>query len=89
VATHAPFNPHAAISSLLKSCRGVSPRATQAIKIAEKNNWLLLIAFDHITLGRAALSAAVLEGRDGRLLLALFSNARCGGGDKPPRGRQA
>jgi hypothetical protein len=49
-------------SSLPESCRAVSERAAQAIKIGELNNWLLDIALDRLTLGRAALYAAVLEG---------------------------
>ncbi|HZW26677.1 MAG TPA: SEFIR domain-containing protein [Gallionella sp.] len=40
----------------------VSARAAQTIKIAERNNWLLDIALDHLTLGRAALYAALLKG---------------------------
>ncbi len=42
--------------------QAVSERAAQALKIAERNNWLLDIALDHLTLGRAALYAAILEG---------------------------
>jgi class 3 adenylate cyclase len=47
---------------LIESCRAVSQRAAQALKIAERNNWLLDIALDHLTLGRAALYRAILEG---------------------------
>jgi hypothetical protein len=47
---------------LPESCRAVSERAAQTIKIGERNNWLLDIALDHLTLGRATLYAAVLEG---------------------------
>jgi tetratricopeptide (TPR) repeat protein len=50
-------------SSLLESCRTVSERAAQTIKIAERSNWLLDIALDHLTLGRGVLYAAILEGR--------------------------
>jgi hypothetical protein len=49
-------------SSLLESCHAVSERAAQTIKIAESNNLLLDIALNRLTLGRAALYAAVLEG---------------------------
>jgi hypothetical protein len=48
---------------LLESCRAVSERAARTIKIAERSNWLLHIALDHLTLGRAALYAAILEGQ--------------------------
>ncbi|HEY2850622.1 MAG TPA: hypothetical protein VGI97_12140, partial [Gemmatimonadaceae bacterium] len=51
----------------IESCRAVSQRAAQTLKIAERNNWLLDIALDHLTLGRAALYEAILEGRDGPL----------------------
>lgn len=44
----------------LTACAAVTQRATQTIKIAERNNWLLDIALDHFTLGRAALYAALL-----------------------------
>ncbi|MDD2776039.1 MAG: TIR domain-containing protein [Gallionella sp.] len=45
------------------ACRAVSERATQTLKWAEQNNAsLLAIAFDHLTLGRAALYAALREG---------------------------
>jgi tetratricopeptide (TPR) repeat protein len=49
-------------SSLPESCLAVAERAAQTIKVAESNNWLLDIALDHLTLGRAALYAAILEG---------------------------
>jgi hypothetical protein len=41
--------------------QSISQRATQTLKIHESNNWLLDIALDHLTLGRAALYAAILE----------------------------
>jgi tetratricopeptide (TPR) repeat protein len=50
------------LEALLESCRAVSERAAQTIKIHERNNWLLDIALDHLTLGRAALYPAILEG---------------------------
>ena len=43
--------------------KGISERATQTLKTAWDNNLsLLTVALDHLTLGRAALYAAVLEG---------------------------
>jgi hypothetical protein len=48
------------LETLIDSCRAVSERATNTIKIAERNNWLLDTALDLLTLGRAALYAAVL-----------------------------
>lgn len=50
------------LEALLESCRAVSERAAQTIKIHERNDWLLDIARDHLTLGRAALYAAILAG---------------------------
>ena len=49
---------------LIESCRAVAQRAAQTIKIAERNNWLLDIALDHLTLGRAALYEAILSSAD-------------------------
>ena len=46
---------------MLAVCRAVSKRAAQTLKISERNNWLLTIALDHLTLGRAALYEAVLS----------------------------
>ena len=37
-------------------------RASQTMEIAKRNRWLLHIALDHLTLGRAALLAALEEG---------------------------
>jgi tetratricopeptide (TPR) repeat protein len=51
----------------LALCRAVSERATQTFEWAERNKFALLtIALDHLTLGRAALYAAILESRSGR-----------------------
>jgi hypothetical protein len=48
--------------NLADSCRAVSQRAVQTLKWAELNNVAILdIALDHLTLGRAALYAAILE----------------------------
>ncbi|MGC2221994.1 MAG: hypothetical protein WA624_06315, partial [Methylocella sp.] len=50
-------------SSLLESCGAVSERAARTLQWAEQGNWSLLdIAHDHLSLGRAALYAAILEG---------------------------
>ena len=46
---------------LVAACRTVSQRASQTIVIAKGNNWLLDIALDHLTLGRAALYEALLS----------------------------
>jgi len=50
-------------SSLAQSCRAVCERAAQTIKVSESNNWLLGTALDHLTLSRAALYSALLEGK--------------------------
>ncbi|MER0170159.1 MAG: toll/interleukin-1 receptor domain-containing protein [Nitrosomonas sp.] len=44
--------------------QAVSKCAVQAINIAKRNNWLLAIALDHLTLGRVALYAAILKRRE-------------------------
>jgi tetratricopeptide (TPR) repeat protein len=50
-------------SSSLEPCRAVSERAARTLNWARQNNVSLLgIALDHLTLGRATLYAAVLEG---------------------------
>ncbi|HAB18683.1 MAG TPA: toll/interleukin-1 receptor domain-containing protein [Verrucomicrobiota bacterium] len=51
-------------SSLLNSCRAVSQRAAQALNIDEENRWLLDIALDHLTLGRAALYRSLIGEAD-------------------------
>jgi hypothetical protein len=49
----------------LALCRNVAERAAQALKWTEQNNNSLLdIALNHLTLGRAALYAAILESRN-------------------------
>jgi hypothetical protein len=49
--------------SLPESCRAVSERAAQTLHWGEKKDLdLLSIALNHVTLGRAALYAAILEG---------------------------
>jgi hypothetical protein len=47
-------------------CRAVAERATQSLEISDHNHWLLDIALDHLTLGRAALYGAILESRSGQ-----------------------
>lgn len=42
--------------------QAVSQRAAQTLKWVLTQNWLLDIALDHLTLGRAALYSAILEG---------------------------
>jgi len=46
---------------LVQACREVKQRAAQTLKWATTQSWLLDIALDHLTLGRAALYAAILE----------------------------
>ena len=78
----------------LASCRAVSERAAQTIKIAESNKWLLDIALDHLTLGRAALYEAVLSGEwpggfakaSTHLCAAVDGLRRAGTQDHLPRG---
>ncbi len=50
-------------SGLENTCRVVSDRAAKTLKIAERNNWLLDIALDHLTLGLTALYGSVLASR--------------------------
>ena len=50
-------------SELENTCRVVSDRAAQTLKWVTTQDWLLDIALDHLTLGRAALYASVLEFR--------------------------
>ena len=49
-------------SAFENTCRDVSERAAKTLKIAESDNWLLDIALDHLTLGRAALYRAQIGG---------------------------
>ena len=49
--------PHAAT---LDACAEAEARANFALPIAERNNWLLDIALDHLTLARAALYRALV-----------------------------
>lgn len=56
------------LEDALASCRAVSQRATQIFEWRKLPKWnqaydsLLDIALDHLTLGRAALYATILEG---------------------------
>jgi len=76
-------------------CGAVSERATQTLKwVIAGNLGLLTIALDHLTLGRAALYAALLERSDFRLLASDLSHIdaaveglrRSGNMDFLPRG---
>jgi len=48
-------------AKLVECCRSVSERATQTLKWIRPLQWLLDIALDHLTLGRASLYAPILE----------------------------
>ena len=50
-------------SAFENTCRVVSERAAQTLKSVTTQGWLLDIALDHLTLGRAALYASLLEFR--------------------------
>ncbi|HXA18599.1 MAG TPA: hypothetical protein VN380_16515 [Thermoanaerobaculia bacterium] len=45
----------------LALCRTIAGRAARTLMIGERYHWLLDIALDHLTLGRAALYAVILE----------------------------
>ncbi len=47
-----------------RGCREVEKRAAQTLPIAERRNWIVIIALDHLTLGRAGLYRAILERLD-------------------------
>jgi hypothetical protein len=47
-------------SELIQACRAISQRAAKALLLAERSGDLLSNALDHLTLGRAALYAAIL-----------------------------
>ena len=68
---------------LLAACRAIAHRTTRSLKIAELGNWLLDMALDHLTLGRAALFEAILADSDFRVasaeLDAAVSGLRCAG----------
>ena len=51
-------------TELQQVCRQVSERATQTLEWVSPQNWLLDIALDHLTLGRAALYRAWLAQSD-------------------------
>jgi hypothetical protein len=46
---------------LIEVCRDLEKRVAHTLSIAENNRWLLDVALDHLTMGRAALYAAILE----------------------------
>ncbi len=54
--------PASASGDLAEACRAVAARAAQTLEWVTTQNWLLDIALDHLSLGRAALYAAVLAG---------------------------
>jgi tetratricopeptide (TPR) repeat protein len=58
------LNPKSEIHNpkLIDSCRVVSQRAAQTLKWVTGQNWLLDIALDHLTLGRAAAYQAIIAG---------------------------
>jgi hypothetical protein len=58
----------------LESCRAVSQRAAQTLKWGTGRLSLLNEALDHLTLGRAALYAAILKHSDFRLLTSDLSH---------------
>ena len=49
-----------------KKLRDIEQRATQRLQWVTSTQWLLDIALDHLTLGRAALYGAILEGGAGQ-----------------------
>jgi tetratricopeptide (TPR) repeat protein len=49
------------LQTVLEACRAVEQRAAQTLKWATRLNWLLDIALDHLTLGRAVFCEAILE----------------------------
>ncbi|MEK6289303.1 MAG: TIR and AAA domain-containing protein [Acidobacteriota bacterium] len=62
-------------AELIEACRAVSQRAAQTLKWVTKGKLgLLTIALDHLTLGRAALYAGILEDYDFRLPTSDFSH---------------
>ena len=70
----------------------VLSRAGQTIEIAKRNRWLLDIALDHLSIGRAHLFQALIEKKDDftkaaeHLNLAVDSFRRAGQQDHLPRG---
>ncbi len=73
-----PPDPAAGTAALLQSCRAVSQRAAQTLQWVQKNNDLLSIALNHLSLGRAALYSAILEKSE--LRKASRSSAETAGG---------
>ncbi len=82
-----------ALPEAMESCRAVSERAAQTLKWSTDvfNFGLLTIALDHLTLGRAALYAAILEQSEIRnpkseIDLAVSGLRRAGTQHELPRG---
>jgi tetratricopeptide (TPR) repeat protein len=61
---------------LIESCHAVSQRGQKMFEWRVPGDSLLDIALDHLTLGRASLYAAILEGRDGALRRPCAAEAR-------------
>lgn len=61
-------------AELIEACSTVSQRATQTLKWSEGKLGLLSVALNHLTLGRAALYAAILEHSAFRLPTSEFSH---------------
>jgi hypothetical protein len=60
----------------VQTCRAISQRAAQTLKVAEQYDLGLLdIGLDHLTLGRAALFAAVLERSESKTSKSIIENA--------------
>ncbi|WP_133512446.1 ATP-binding protein [Candidatus Thiosymbion oneisti] len=53
------------LADLQNICHQTAERATEALRIAERHNWLLDIALDQLTLGRVAVYQALLTLADG------------------------
>ena len=86
-----PANTTDGAGALLQTCHSVRQRAAQTLKVAERNDQLLSIALDHLTLGRAALFAAILADAaiapcQAKLQLAVDGLRRAGSMDHLPLG---
>jgi hypothetical protein len=73
------------------ACRVVSERAAQTLNWAVSEGWLLDVALDHLTLGRAGLYAAILKAApvasaESEIELAAAGLRRAGSQDHLPRG---
>nr|VFJ78439.1 MAG: hypothetical protein BECKFW1821C_GA0114237_11831 [Candidatus Kentron sp. FW] len=59
---HDPDGMVRAVGEGIDACERVTARARETLVIAERNNWLLGIALDHLTLARAGLYRGLLAG---------------------------